>query len=233
MQTAGAGTVCASIIARQSAILLVRAASTSASADCHAFILPLGKFASELAHLFHLGRGGHAVALGHAANGDNALVLPLAIRTCGLVHSDRRVIDALAVAVEQKGSLGKRKTRSAEGVQAVDGSLLLRGDVKPVDRRSEDDHVGVFQQLYHAGHVVLLHAGALMGKAVLASQATSNLFAGNADDLDRMAGLTRGLGKRLDHGVGIGALTRAAAQYNDIQKNLPPSRRRRAAHISL
>lgn len=72
-----------------------------------------------------------------------------------------------------------------------------------------------------------------MGKAVLTPQATSNLLAGNADDLDRMAGLARGLGKRLDHGVGIGALARATAQYNDIHKNLPSSCRRRAAYISL
>ena len=52
----------------------------SANADCHAFFLPLGELAGELSHLFQLGRGGHAVALGHAANGDNALVLPLAVR---------------------------------------------------------------------------------------------------------------------------------------------------------
>ena len=64
-----------------------------------------------------------------------------------------------------------------------------------------------------------------------ASQTTSDLFAGNADDLNRMATLTRGLGKRLDHGVGIGALARATTQYNDIHKNLPPSCRRRAAYF--
>lgn len=72
----------------------------SANADCHAFFLPLGELASELSHLFQLGRRCHAVALGHAANGDNALVLPLAVRTGRLVHSDRRIIDALAVAIE-------------------------------------------------------------------------------------------------------------------------------------
>ncbi len=65
----------------QSAILLVRAASFSACADCHAFFLSLGEFASELSHLFQLGRGDHAVTLGHTADGDNALVLPLAVRT--------------------------------------------------------------------------------------------------------------------------------------------------------
>ena len=133
------------------------------------------------------------------------------------------------MAIEQKGRLGEREARSTEGIQAIDGSLLLRSDIKPVDRRSEDNHIGAFQRLDHVGHVVLLHAGAPMGKAVLTSQATSNLLAGNADDLDRMASLARGLGKRLDHGVGIGALTRAAAQHNDIHKNLPPSCRRRAA----
>ena len=69
-----------------------------------------------------------------------------------------------------------------------------------------------------------------MGEAVLASQAAGNLLAGNADDLDRMAALTRGLGKRLDHGVGIGAFARATAQYNDVHRNLPPSCRRRAAY---
>lgn len=72
-----------------------------------------------------------------------------------------------------------------------------------------------------------------MGEAVLASQAAGDLLAGNADDLDRIVALTRGLGKRLNHGVGIGALARAAAQYNDIHKNLPSSCRRRAAHILL
>ena len=137
------------------------------------------------------------------------------------------------MAIEQKGRLGEREARGTEDVQAVNGGLLLRGDIKPVDRRSEDNHIGVFQRLDHVGHVILLHAGALMGKAVLASQTTSDLFAANADDLDRMAGLARGLGKRLDHGVGIGALTRATTQYNDIHKNLPSSCRRRAAHISL
>ena len=70
-----------------------------------------------------------------------------------------------------------------------------------------------------------------MGKAVLASQAAGDLLAGNADDLDRIAVLTRGLGKRLDHDVGIGALTRATTQYNDIHRNLPPSCRRRAAYF--
>lgn len=64
----------------QSAILLVRAASISTNTDCHALFEPLGELASELSHLFQLGRGGHAVALGHAANGDNALGLPLAVR---------------------------------------------------------------------------------------------------------------------------------------------------------
>ena len=70
-----------------------------------------------------------------------------------------------------------------------------------------------------------------MGKAVLASQAAGDLFACNADDLDRIATLARGLGKRLDHGVGIGALARAAAQYNDFHRNLPPLCRRRAAYF--
>ena len=120
------------------------------------------------------------------------------------------------MAIEQKGRLGEREARSTEGVQAVDGSLLLRGDIEPVDRRSEDDHVGVLQRLDHVGHVILLHASALMGKAALASQAAGDLLAGNADDLDRMAALTRGLGKRLDHNVGIGTLARATTQYNDI-----------------
>ena len=64
----------------QSAILLVRAASFSACADCHALLLSLGELASELSHLFQLGRRCHAVALGHTADGDNALVLPLAVR---------------------------------------------------------------------------------------------------------------------------------------------------------
>lgn len=205
----------------------------STNTDCHAFFLSLGELASELSHLFQLGRRCHAVALGHAADGDNALVLPLAVRTGRLVHSDRRIIDALAVAIEQKGRLGEREARSTEGVQAVDGGLLLRSDIKPVDRRSEDNHIGAFQRLDHVGHVVLLHAVAPMGKAVLTSQATSNLLAGNADDFDRMATLPRGLGKRLDHGVGISALARATTQYNDIHKNLPSSCRRRAAHISL
>lgn len=53
--------------------------SLSTNADCHALLLSLGELASEFSHLFQLGRGGHAVALGHAANGDNALVLPLAV----------------------------------------------------------------------------------------------------------------------------------------------------------
>lgn len=60
--------------------LSVRTASISTNADCHAFFLSLGKLASELSHLFQLGRGCHAVALGHTADGDNALVLPLAVR---------------------------------------------------------------------------------------------------------------------------------------------------------
>lgn len=67
------------ISAWQSALFLVRAASISASADCHALFLPLGELAGELSHLFQLGRGGHAVALGHTADGDNAPVLPLAV----------------------------------------------------------------------------------------------------------------------------------------------------------
>ena len=133
------------------------------------------------------------------------------------------------MAIEQKGRLGERESRGTEGVQAVDDGLLLRGDIEPVDRRSKDNHIGAFQRLNHVGHVILLHTGALMGKAVLASQAAGDLLAGNADDLNRIAALTRGLGKRLDHGVGIGALTRAAAQYNDFHKNPPPSCRRRAA----
>lgn len=57
-----------------------------------------------------------------------------------------------------------------------------------------------------------------MGEAILTPQATSDFLTGNADDLDRMAGLARGLGKRLDHGVGIGALARATTQYNDIHR---------------
>lgn len=205
----------------------------SANADCHAFFLSLGELASELSHLFQLGRRCHAVALGHTADGDNALVLPLAVRTGCLVHSDRRIIDALAVAIEQKGRLGEREARGTEGVQAVDGGLLLRGDIKPVDRRGEDNHVGAFQRLDYVGHVILLHASALVSEAILAPQATSDLLAGNTDDLDRIAALTRGLGKRLDHGVGIGALARATTQYNDIHRNLPSSCRRRAARISL
>ena len=135
------------------------------------------------------------------------------------------------MAIEQKGRLGEREARSTEGVQAVDGGLLLRGDIEPVDRRGEDDHICVFQRLNHVGHVILLHASALVGEAILTPQATSDFLAGNADDLDRMAGLARGLGKRLDHGVGIGALTRDTTQYNDIHRNLPPSCRRRAAYF--
>ena len=130
------------------------------------------------------------------------------------------------MAIEQKGRLGEREARGTEGVQAVNSGFLLRSDIKPVDGRGEDNHIGAFQRLDQVGHVILLHASALMGKAVLASQTTSDLFAGNADDLNRMATLTRGLGKRLDHGVGIGALTRATTQYNDIHRNLPPSCRR-------
>lgn len=98
--------------------LSVRTASISTNTDCHALFLPLGELASELSHLFQLGRGGHAVALGHTADGDNALVLPLAVCARGLVHGDRRIIDALAVAIEQKGRLGEREARSTEGVQA-------------------------------------------------------------------------------------------------------------------
>lgn len=60
-----------------------------------------------------------------------------------------------------------------------------------------------------------------MGEAILTPQTTSDFLTGNADDLDRMATLTRGLSKRLDHGVGIGALARATAQYNDIHKKSP------------
>ena len=135
------------------------------------------------------------------------------------------------MAIEQKGRLGEREVRGTEGVQAIDGGLLLRSDIKPVDRRSEDNHVGVFQRLDHVGHVILLHASALVGEAILTPQATSDFLTGNADNLDRMAGLARGLGKRLNHDVGIGALTRAAAQYNDIHKNLPSSCRRRAAYF--
>lgn len=52
----------------------------STNTDCYAFFLPLGQLASELSHLFQLERRCHAVALGHTANGDNALVLPLAVR---------------------------------------------------------------------------------------------------------------------------------------------------------
>ena len=133
------------------------------------------------------------------------------------------------MAIEQKSRLGERESRGTEGVQAVDGGLLLRSDIKPVDRRSKDDHVGIFQRLDHVGHVILLHADALMGEAVLASQAAGDLLAGNADDLDRIVALTRGLGKRLNHGVGIGALARAAAQYNDFHRIPSPSCRRRAA----
>lgn len=40
-------------------------------------LLALRELASELSHLFQLGRRCHAVALGHTANGDNALVLHL------------------------------------------------------------------------------------------------------------------------------------------------------------
>lgn len=36
--------------------LLVRIASISTNADCHAFFLSLGELASELSHLFQLGR---------------------------------------------------------------------------------------------------------------------------------------------------------------------------------
>lgn len=79
MQAVADGIVRGSINAWQSALLLVRAASISASADCHALFLSLGQLASELAHLFQLGRGCHAVALGHTADGDNALVRPLAV----------------------------------------------------------------------------------------------------------------------------------------------------------
>ena len=70
-----------------------------------------------------------------------------------------------------------------------------------------------------------------MGEAILTPQATSDFLAGNTDDLDRIAALTRSLGKHLDHGIGIGALTRATTQYNDIHRNLPPSCRRRAAYF--
>ena len=142
-------------------------------------------------------------------------------------------IDAFAVAVEQQGRLGEREARGAKGVQAVDRGLLLRGDVEPVDGRGEHDHVGIFQRLDYTGHVVLLHAGSLVGKAILASQTAGDLLAGDANNLNRMAALARGLGKRLDHGVGVGALARAAAQYNDIHSFLPPLYRRRAARILL
>ena len=87
--------------------------------------MSLGELASELSHLFQLGRRYHAVALGHAANGDNALVLPLAVCAGRLVHSDSRIIDALAVAIEQKGRLGEREARGTEGVQAVNSGFLL------------------------------------------------------------------------------------------------------------
>ena len=51
-----------------------------ANTDCHAFFLSSGELTGELSHLFQLGRRCHAVALGHTADGDNALVLPLALR---------------------------------------------------------------------------------------------------------------------------------------------------------
>ena len=132
------------------------------------------------------------------------------------------------MAVEQKGSLGKRETRSAEGVQTVDDGLLLRGDIEPVDGRSEHDHVGVLEQLNHAGHIVLLHASALVLEAVLAPQATGDLFAGNAHDFDRVATLACSLSKRVDHGVSIGALARTTTQYNDVHR-APLSRCRKSA----
>ena len=133
------------------------------------------------------------------------------------------------MAVEEQSRLGKRKSRSTEGIQAIDGDLLLRGDVKPVDGRGENDHVGLFERLDHTGHPVLLHAFTLMGKAVLAPQAAADLLAGNTNDFHRMTALTRSLCKCVDHGVGIGTFARAAAQYNDIHSLLPPSYRRRAA----
>lgn len=36
--------------------LLIRIASISTNTDCHAFFLSLGELASELSHLFQLGR---------------------------------------------------------------------------------------------------------------------------------------------------------------------------------
>lgn len=119
------------------------------------------------------------------------------------------------MAIEQKGRLGERESRGTESVQTVDGGLFLRGDIEPVDRRSKDDHICIFQRLDHVGHVILLHADAPMGEAVLASQAAGDLLAGNANDLNRITALTRGLGKRLDHGVGIGSL---AAGCRSIQR---------------
>ena len=125
------------------------------------------------------------------------------------------------MAVEEQGRLGEWKSRSTEGIQAIDGELLLRGDVEPVDGRGENDHVGLFERLDHTGHPVLLHAFALVGKAVLASQAAADLFAGNTNDFHQMTALARSLCKCVNHGVGIGTFARAAAQYNDIHKVLP------------
>ena len=81
-------------------------------------LLSLGELASELAPL---PTGDDAMlSLGHTADGDNALVLHL--QYWQAVHVIA-IIDALAVAIEQKAVL-RTNPVAPKRVQAVDGGLL-------------------------------------------------------------------------------------------------------------
>ena len=115
------------------------------------------------------------------------------------------------MAIEQKRHLTEGKADSAKGIQAIDGSLLLRSDIEPIDGRSKDHHVGALEGLDHIAHFVLLRANPLVAKAVLAAQATGDSLTRHGNDLNNVTLLARGLGKCLDHDVGIGSLARAAA----------------------
>ena len=112
-------------------------------------------------------------------------------------------------------NVAKRVVRREEGVRAVEQGLELAAHFVVVNGRGEGDHVRVLHFFRDGDGVVVDHAPAqrLAGEAAAAER---DVFAAQRDDLHRVPGGARPVGKGVCQRLGVAARAQARAEDENV-----------------
>lgn len=83
---------------------------------------------------------GHTALGFHVRHRDDAHILPLQIGSHCLILCDGGVEHMVCTGIQQQDGLMEVEAHTAAGVQAVNNSFQLGGNVEPVDGRGKDHH---------------------------------------------------------------------------------------------